>query len=67
MDPVSIINALTAAAEAGMQLYSDYQQGKTILSATDAQSVHEALLKAEATTAALRQQVDAALEAAAKT
>lgn len=65
MDPVTIITALTAAAKAAMELYNDYQAGKVILSETDAQAVHAALLQAEAATAALRPLVDASLDAAA--
>lgn len=43
------------------------EEGRAALSASDAASVHDALVKAEAATAALRSQVDAALaEAAAR-
>lgn len=59
-----ILEALASAAQTGMQLY---QEGQATMSATDAAAVHAALLKAEAATAALRPQVDAALDAASKT
>lgn len=43
------------------------EEGRAVLSAGDAASVHDALVRAEAATAALRSQVDAALaEAAAR-
>lgn len=66
MDPVSVISAITAAVQLGQQLYSDYEQGKVVLSATDAQAVKDALTQAEAATAALRPLVDQALDAASK-
>lgn len=61
MSVIAIIEALTAAAKAAEALYSDYEAGKIVLSATDAQAVHQALLQAEAATAALRPMVDEAL------
>jgi hypothetical protein len=65
MNPIllaQILQALATAAETGLRLW---QQGQATLSATDAQAIHEALLKAEAATDALRPQVDQALQAAA--
>ncbi len=66
MNPLLIaqlIEALASVAQEGMALYTN---GKTVLSETDLQVIHAALLKAEAATAALRPQVDAALDAASK-
>lgn len=60
-----VVAALKAAAEAGADLYAKIQAGEVVISETDAAKVHEALLAAEAATAALRPQVDAALQAAA--
>lgn len=65
MDPLTIIAGLTAATKAAMELYQQYEAGKVVLSQQDAQLVHEALVNAEAATALLRVQVDAALDAAA--
>jgi hypothetical protein len=65
MDPltmIAIINALSSVVQEGVKLYNN---SETVLSQTDAQAIHEALLKAEAATKALRPQVDAALSAAA--
>ena len=66
MNPVLIIQGLTAAIQAAQTLYADYQAGKVVLSNSDAAAVHQALLDAEAATAALRVQVDDALDAASK-
>jgi hypothetical protein len=66
MDAVLVIKGLTAAVEAAQALYNDYQAGRTVLSESDAQAVHQALLDAEAATAALRPIVDDALDRAAK-
>lgn len=66
MNPVLIAQALALAAEEAMKLYAAYQAGTVVLSQTDAIAVHNALLQAEAATAALRPQVDAALDAASK-
>jgi hypothetical protein len=66
MGAIAVIEALTEAAKAGMELYQQYEAGKIVLSETDANAVHQALLAAEAATAALRPMVDAALDAAAK-
>lgn len=48
------------------QLVPLFQQGQAVLSATDAAAIKDALDKAEAATASLRPQVDAALTAAAQ-
>lgn len=66
MNPLLIaqlLETLASVAQEGMDLYS---QGKAVWSETDAAAVHAALLKAEAATASLRPQVDAALDAASK-
>ena len=65
MDPITVVNTLTAAVQLAQQLYADYNAGKVILSTSDAQAVHDALLQAKAATSALRPLVDAALDAAA--
>lgn len=65
MGPLEIIAAIEAATKLGVELYNDYQQGRVILSETDAKAVHDALVKAQAATANLRPLVDAALSAAA--
>ena len=65
MDPITIITTAEAAIKLLMDLYGDYQAGKVILSETDAKAAHDALVKAQQTTANLRPLVDAALAAAA--
>jgi hypothetical protein len=60
---VQVLQALAAAATAIAPLV---QQGAAVMSQTDAKAVHDALTQAEAATAALRPQVDAALQAAAQ-
>lgn len=60
---VQLVEALAAVVSEGVGLF---QQGQAVLSETDAAAIHAALLKAEAATASLRPQVDAALEAAAQ-
>lgn len=64
MNPIllaQILEALATAAQTGLQLW---QQGQATMSATDAQAIHDALLKAEAATDTLRPAVDQALAAA---
>lgn len=57
-----ILETLAAAAVEAAPLIA---QGQSVLSASDAAQIHAALAKAEAATATLRPQVDAALDAAA--
>jgi len=61
-----IIQILEAMANIVSQIAPLVAEGKDVLSETDAGAVHSALTKAEAATAALRPQVDAALSQAAK-
>lgn len=61
-----VIEGLTEAAKLANTLTAKWQAGEVVLSETDVAAVHEALLQAEAATAALRPQVDAALDAASK-
>ena len=61
---VQILEALAAALGQIGPLLAD---GKTVLSLESAQAVHAALARAETATALLRPQVDAALDAAART
>jgi hypothetical protein len=61
-----IIQILEALANIVSQIAPLVAEGKEVLSETDAGAVHTALTKAEAATAALRPQVDAALMQAAK-
>ncbi len=60
---VQILEALAEAAGAVAPLIAD---GQEVLAESDAARIHAALAKAQAATAALRPQVDAALDAAAK-
>jgi hypothetical protein len=60
-----IIQILEALANIVSQIAPLVAEGKAVLSETDAGAVHAALTKAEAATATLRPQVDAALAAAA--
>ena len=60
-----IIQILEALANIVSQIAPLVTEGKEVLSETDAGAVHSALTKAEAATAALRPQVDAAIEKAA--
>jgi hypothetical protein len=60
-----IVQILEALGNAIGQLVPLFGQGQAVLSETDAAAVHAALAKAEAATAALRPQVDAALAKAA--
>lgn len=67
MDPATLIAALQLLAQLvqeGVKLYSD---SSAVLSETDQKEIHVALVNAEAATASLRPQVDAALTAAAAT
>lgn len=62
--------AIIALIEAGVQAlqtgYDLYQKTQSTLSETDSAAIKKALADAQAATAALRPQVDAALDAAAK-
>ena len=66
MNPVLIIEALTAAAKAAKDLFDAIEQGREVINEQDAQAIHEKLLEAEAATAILRPKVDAALQAASQ-
>jgi len=59
------LQVLEALAATVTQVAPLVAQGQSVMSADDAAQIHAALQKAEAATAALRSQVDAALEAAA--
>ena len=61
-----IIQILEALASTVSQIAPLFEQGKSIVSLDDVTAVHAALARAEASTAALRPQVDAALDAAAR-
>ena len=61
-----IVQILESLAGALGQIAPLVAQGKAVLSLDDAAQIHAALTKAEASTAALRPQVDAALDAAAR-
>ena len=61
-----IIQILEALANIVSQNAPLVTEGKAVLSEADAGAVHSALTKAEAATATLRPQVDAALTQAAK-
>jgi hypothetical protein len=61
-----IIQLLEALAGTVAQIAPLFAQGKAVLSQNDAAQIRLALQKAEASTAALRPQVDAALDAAAQ-
>ncbi len=65
MTATLVIQILEALAAALGQIAPLFAQGQAVLSLDDATAVHAALTKAEASTAALRLQVDAALDAAA--
>jgi len=65
MNPLTIIQAIEALSAIIADATELVQTGKAVLSETDTQAIHAALLKAEAATAAMRPQVDAALSAAA--
>jgi len=65
MDATQIVSLITSLADLVAKLAPLATQGGAVLSETDANAVHGALLKAEEATAALRPQVDAALDAAA--
>lgn len=60
-----IIQILEALANIVAQVVPLVTQGQAVLSQTDAAAIQAALQKAEAATALLRPQVDAALDAAA--
>jgi hypothetical protein len=66
MGVVEIIALIAEGTKALATAREAYNQIKDTLAETDAQKVHEALLKAQAETEALRPQVDAALDAASK-
>ena len=61
-----IIQLLEALAGTVSEVAPLFAQGQSVLATGDATAIHAALAKAEAATAALRPQVDAALDAAAK-
>ena len=61
MSVMLIIQILEALVNAAAQIAPLFEEGKSVLSETDANAVHAALTKAEAATATLRPQVDAAL------
>jgi hypothetical protein len=66
MSVTLIVQILESLASALGQIAPLVAQGQAVLSLDDATQVHAALAKAEASTAALRPQVDAALDAAAR-
>jgi len=66
MSATFIVQILQALAGTLAQLGPLLAQGQAILSLEDASAVHAALAQAEQQTAALRPQVDAALDAAAR-
>ena len=65
MSVMLVIQILEALANAAAQIAPLFAEGKSVLSETDANAVHAALTRAEAATATLRPQVDAALSRAA--
>lgn len=65
MSVTLVIQILEALANAAAQIVPLFEEGKAVLSETDANAVHAALTKAESATATLRPQVDAALAEAA--
>jgi hypothetical protein len=65
MSVTLVIQILEALANAAAQIAPLFAEGQSVLSETDAGAVHTALAKAEAATATLRPQVDAALNQAA--
>lgn len=65
MDAETIVTLITSLADLVAKLAPLATQGGAVLNETDAGAVHAALLRAEDATAALRPQVDAALDAAA--
>lgn len=65
MTAAAIAQLLEALASVTIEAYSAYEASQTVISATDAKTIHEALLAAEDATAQLRPKVDAALAAAA--
>ena len=60
-----VIQILEALANAASQIVPLFEEGKAVLFETDADAVRTALTKAEAATATLRPQIDAALGQAA--
>lgn len=67
MSPALIIQLLEALANVAAQIVPLFADGKAeALDGSDACAVHAALCKAEAATASLRPQVDAALERTAQ-
>ena len=62
----SIISFLETLAETLTRIVPLVSEGRAVLGASDAGAVHDALAKAEAATATLRSEVDAALAEAAK-
>ena len=66
MSVTLIIQLLEALAVTVAEVTPLFAQGRSVLSESDASAIHAALAKAQAATAALRPQVDAALDAASK-
>jgi hypothetical protein len=66
MSVTLIIQILEALAGTVAEVTPLFAQGQSVLSESDAGAIHAALAKAQAATAALRPQVDAALDAAPK-
>ena len=66
MSVTLIIQLIEALAGTIAEVAPLFTQGESVLSQSDASTIHAALTKAQAATAALRPQVDAALAAAAK-
>jgi len=64
MSVALIVRILEALAAAVGEIAPLVAQGRSVLAQSDAQQIHAALAKAQAATAALKPQVDAALEAA---
>jgi ABC-type transporter Mla subunit MlaD len=65
MSLTQIVQLLEALAATAGEIAPLFAQGKAVLGDTDAAQIHAALTTAEAATAALRRQVDAALGKAA--
>jgi hypothetical protein len=66
MSVTLVIQILEALANVASQIVPLFTDGKSVLTESDAAQVHAALVKAEAATATLRPQVDAALGEAMK-
>ncbi len=66
MSVTLIVQLLEAIANAVGELAPLFAQGQSVLAQSDAVRIHAALVQAQAATAALKPQVDAALAAAAE-